>query len=929
MQRVEEEPGQQEPRSCADHIAYVIDLVSGATVFASGTPLEFLGHPVREPAPVDFLAALEQLQEPDAPPPLARLRTTWRTPGATAPTDREQVQRLRTGTGAWRPVRMHEVVFARDPDGQPRQILGMLIVTDEPVPGSQEREHRGLLLLAETAPELLVGRNAQHKSQALFRRLGEHLGCELFFHYLLEQDELALEECGGVSDDVARAVARLKPGELLCGQCAQERRLLYLPEPDLARHPRAAAARGLGLRLYVGVPLLVGEQLLGTLAFASRTRSALEVADLDLLRTFGNCVAAATLRRRTEQELRENEARFRTFVDHATDALFLHANDGRILDVNRQACRSLGRTREELIGQTVFLIDPAVTRSSLEQMVARLDNGETLAFDSVHRHRDGHEFPVEVRIRPFWSNGERFAIALARDISQRQSGEAALRRANETLRRTQRIARVSDWSYDVATDALIGSQEAASFTGWDGRPHTIAALHALVHADDRERVQQAWQATLAGSPYEIEHRMVVNGKTYWVRVWGEPEQDGAGRVVRINGVTQDITASRDLELQLLQAQKMEAIGRLAGGIAHDFNNLLTVISGCSESLLERLSDLDPARTEAIAVRDAGLRAASLTRQLLAFGRRQFLAPVVLDLGQVLRDMEDLLRRLIKEDIALTVHIAPDLPNARVDRGQFEQVILNLVLNARDAVTPGHGRIAVTLRGVAVEARDLADAPGLAAGPYVEMQVQDNGHGMSPEVCSRVFEPFFTTKDQGTGLGLATVYGIIKQSGGHIRVASQVQAGTMLQILLPACPAPATRPDQPTQVPGGHETVLLVEDEAPVRRVLRAALAGHGFSVLEAEHGPAALALAARTSDHIDLLVTDVLMPGIGGRELADTLRLARPDLRVLFISGYTDDTVLLDGTAETTDQFLQKPFTASELLRKVRGLLDAPATRPA
>lgn len=395
----------------------------------------------------------------------------------------------------------------------------------------------------------------------------------------------------------------------------------------------------------------------------------------------------------------------------------------------------------------------------------------------------------------------------------------------------------------------------------------------------------------------------------------------------LTGIFEDLTDRKKLEEQLRQAQKMEAIGRLAGGVAHDFNNLLTVILGYSELLLTLSPATDPNRSIIADIHHAGERAATLTRQLLAFSRKQVLAPQLLDLNEVIGNTEKMLRRLIGEDIALTTVLAPRLRQVRIDPGQMEQVILNLAVNARDAMPRG-GRLTVETRNIKIGSEGLPRHPDRKPGNYVRLAITDTGSGMTPEVQARLFEPFFTTKEpgHGTGLGLATVFGIVKQSEGHISVYSEVGVGTAFEILFPAvADAARSEPSRSGLAPVrfGHETVLLVEDEEPVRKIARLALESHGYHVIEAHLGAEALNAVAEHPTPIQLLVTDVVMPEMSGRELAERLRKRHPGLKVLFVSGYTDDAVIRHGILDARDPFLQKPFSPLTLARKVRDVLDS------
>ena len=400
----------------------------------------------------------------------------------------------------------------------------------------------------------------------------------------------------------------------------------------------------------------------------------------------------------------------------------------------------------------------------------------------------------------------------------------------------------------------------------------------------------------------------------------------AGRPAAL-AMAHDITSRKSIERQLLQAQKMEAIGRLAGGVAHDFNNLLTVIFGSSDFLLEDLSVDDRHRRDVEDIKRAAQRAAALTRQLLAFSRQQVLAPQVLDLNALIADLEKMLRRLIEEDVEFRTVLAPDLGVVRADPGQLEQVIMNLAVNARDAMPQG-GKLTVETANM-----DLDDAYAQAhvpvvPGRYVMLAVSDTGVGMDTQVKAHIFEPFFTTKEKGkgTGLGLATVYGIVKQSDGYIWVYSEPGHGTTFKIYLPrveaAAESLAPKPISPTLL-RGSETVLLVEDEDIVRNLTLRVLAAHGYSVLAAADGQEALRLADRHKGPIHLLLTDVVMPNMSGRQLAERVVSARRETKVLYLSGYTDDAIVHHGVLEPGIAFLQKPFTPIGLARKVREVLDA------
>jgi two-component system cell cycle sensor histidine kinase/response regulator CckA len=399
----------------------------------------------------------------------------------------------------------------------------------------------------------------------------------------------------------------------------------------------------------------------------------------------------------------------------------------------------------------------------------------------------------------------------------------------------------------------------------------------------------------------------------------------SGGVVGIAFIS-DISARKRLEEQLVQSQKMEAVGRLAGGIAHDFNNLLTIICGYDNLLLKRLSPFDPMRGYAEEILKASERAAALTRQLLAFGRRQIIQPKVLNLNEVLEESMKMLSRLIGENIELKVFAAPDLGNVKVDRSQMEQVILNLVVNARDAITD-NGRITIETSNVTLDREYARTHLGVEPGFYVLLAISDNGKGMDAETKRHMFEPFFTTKpvERGTGLGLATVFGIVKQNGGDIWVYSELGQGTTFKIYLPRIPEAAEerrRNSEEKTVQGTDQTILLVEDEEGVRKLISEVLRQNGFKVIEASDALQATQASARHGGDIHLLLTDVVMPHSSGRQLADKLVESRPNMKVLYMSGYTENTVVHHGVLDADVAFLPKPFAFETLLSKISELLN-------
>jgi len=414
-----------------------------------------------------------------------------------------------------------------------------------------------------------------------------------------------------------------------------------------------------------------------------------------------------------------------------------------------------------------------------------------------------------------------------------------------------------------------------------------------------------------------------DGKAITVRISGRAVSSADEPADVLEAIAEDVTERRVLEDQFRQAQKMEAVGRLAGGVAHDFNNLLMVISGYAEVMLTAFEPDHPMREKALAIQQASDRATTLTRQLLAFSRRQLLELKVVDVNAIVADMERLLRPLIGEAVEFIASLTPEAAHTRADAGQLEQVLMNLVVNAKDAM-PGGGTLTLQTEKIVVDETHRLGPTFIRPGQYVMLSVRDTGMGMDKETQSRIFEPFFTTKEKGkgTGLGLSTVYGIVKQTGGYVMVQSEPGRGTTFQIYLPRVEGVAEKLAAPVALTalGGTETVLLVEDEESVRQLVRETLAAKGYRVMEAENGESGMAVAAQHDGKIDLVITDVVMPGMGGRELVKQLAQSRPQTRVLYLSGYTEDAIS-EGTIESGAAFLQKPFTLQSLSRKVREVL--------
>ena len=530
------------------------------------------------------------------------------------------------------------------------------------------------------------------------------------------------------------------------------------------------------------------------------------------------------------------------------------------------------------------------------------------------------------------------AFAIGQELKSRESLQATGGHL-ETERRLSEALRVSESRFrSLSASSPVGifhSDNEANITYANPRLQQIWGINETeglgrgwltrIHPEDVDAVMTGWGEALAvQAEYEHEYRLLMpDGSIRWVHCRSAPLLDARGTMTGTVGTIEEITEQRALEAQLRQAQKMEAVGQLAGGIAHDFNNLLTIIDVHAELALEDLEEANGLRDDLLEVKKASARAAGLTRQLLAFSRKQLLQPERLPLNAVVDGVAPMLRRLIGEDIAVIARLDPESGSVFADPGQLEQVVINLAVNARDAMLGG-GTLTIETSKVAVDERS-ADEHEAMRGRYVCLTVSDTGCGMSAEVQERIFEPFFTTKPagQGTGLGLSTVYGIVRQSGGHILVDSEPGQGTSFRVYLPTAEVPESAlPAIPERsaCPCGTEIVLLVEDEDAVRALARRILERQGYTVLDACNGRDALVVAAR-GGRIDLVLTDVVMPEMNGRALAEALAVARPSLPVLYMSGYTDDEIVRRGLLDTSNGLLQKPFTADSLARAVRSAL--------
>ncbi|MCI0353442.1 MAG: PAS domain S-box protein [Acidobacteria bacterium] len=638
-------------------------------------------------------------------------------------------------------------------------------------------------------------------------------------------------------------------------------------------------------------------------------------------------------RRREQEALRQSEEKFaKAFGSSPTAISISTLKEGRYVDVNDSFLFMTGYQRSEIIGRTAAELGMWIHPETRVALVEALNlQGKVLDFDFLFRAKNGEERFGALSAEVIQVGGEPCLLANIRDDTERRRAQQALL---ESKRQYQSLVNTVDgivWEADAETLRFtFVSQQAERLLGysieqWRDQP---GFWECHIHPEDRQSaVEHCARAVAEKRDHAFEYRMMAaDNRIVWLRdMVNVVEEDH--KVGRLRGLMVDVTEQREMEQQLRQAQRMEAVGQLAGGVAHDFNNLLMVIRGYCELMLDRLEPGSTVRNQAEGVMQAAQRAITVTRQLLAFSRKQVLSPRVLDLNAVVGNIGKMLLRLIGEDVKLELVKAPDLGRVKADPGQIEQVIVNLAVNARDAL-PNGGKLTIETRNVELDNVYARHHISVQPGPYVLLAVTDNGTGMDEETCSRIFEPFFTTKEQGkgTGLGLATVYGIVKQSGGYIWVYSEVGQGTTFKVYLPRVPDAAESEavaGARTKPALASETVLLVEDEEGVRKVVRGFLEARGYRVLEAADGPEALRLATGQSGPIHLLLTDMVMPSMNGPELAKRMLRERSGIKVLYMSGYTPRGAWQNQDLNLQAPFLEKPFSGETLGNKLREVLDA------
>jgi two-component system cell cycle sensor histidine kinase/response regulator CckA len=634
---------------------------------------------------------------------------------------------------------------------------------------------------------------------------------------------------------------------------------------------------------------------------------------------------------RIRRQLLQREELFQLISENAADMIAVVDLEGHRIFNSMSYQKVLGYSPEELAASSAYEQIHPDDRERVKQSTEdarRTGIGRTL--DYRFRHKDGSWLVLESTssvIRDEKGQPEKLVL-VNRDITQRKETEEALRRSERDFRSVVEYAPYGIFRASIDGRLLQVNPALEKMLGYESTDQIInkrLATDIFRNREDYARLSDLLAREQEIKDVEVEWKRSA-GTPITVRCSGRRFDVENGSPAYFQVFAEDVTEKRTLEGQLRMAQKMEAIGRLSGGIAHDFNNLLGVIIGYAGLLKKGLGESDARCEYALEVEKAGQRAASLTKQLLAFSRQQVLTPEVLDLNALVSDLQRMLPRLLGEDIEISTQLAPDIQKVKADRTQIEQVVLNLAINARDAM-PSGGRLKISTDNVDLDEAYTWDHPGSRAGSFVCLTVADTGTGMDPGTLAHIFEPFFTTKEpgKGTGLGLATVYGIVKQSDGYIWVESSPGNGAVFQVYLPRH-LNATEEKKEKTVPKeqvqGSESILLVEDADALRKLAQRFLEAGGFRVVSARNGEEALELAAKHRDDFDLLLTDVIMPGINGRTLAERLLVRNPGMKVLYMSGYTDTFIAGRGVLDPEIQLLHKPFTEEALLKKVREVLD-------
>jgi PAS domain S-box-containing protein len=624
-------------------------------------------------------------------------------------------------------------------------------------------------------------------------------------------------------------------------------------------------------------------------------------------------------RKQAEEAFIRNEAKFRSYIESSPLAVFVADREGTILDVNRAAVELLGYDAATLTQMHVWELHPVEDREEAVAALASFNQYGSLDTAFRFQKRDGTLLWVSVRATTL---GDGLALSYCSDITSHKLAEETLRTATDRLMRAEEVSRTGNWELDLSTRVIHASLGATRIYGLEGQEWPLSDVQSVPLPEYREKLNSALRALVEeNTPYDVEFRIQRPGADTVLDVHSVAEYDAHQKTVF--GVIRDVTDRKKLEDQLRQAQKMEAIGTLAGGVAHDFNNILTVITGFGNLAQMAVAPDDRLRQYIDQIVLSAGRASELTQSLLAFSRKQKISLDPHQVNTAITQTAKLLKRLLTEDVELKLDLVAEDEIILVDIAQFDQVLMNLATNARDAMPHG-GSITIGTQITQID-EEFRRAHGFGKpGEYVRISFSDTGFGMDEKTMARIFDPFFTTKEvgKGTGLGLASVYGIVKQHGGYITVSSRLREGTTFHIYLPLVVMSQRLQAASVEVRGGSETVLVVEDDADVRQMIATVLAGQGYATLSAVDGKDGIRVFTEHRNSIDLVILDVVMPGRNGKEVFDEIRKMEPQTKVIFVSGYTGDIVLDKGVEKDHPDLIQKPLSIAKLLTKVREVLD-------
>ena len=799
---------------------------------------------------------------------------------------------------------------------------------------TRARQQHRTALLAEISRRLVLTRSSREMIEGIFTQLADALEVDVFLNYMANAlgDHLALEVSRGLKERDRLDFATLRFGEAVCGRVAEGRAPIILSWPQLSTQPEAIRLRDVGIRAYAGFPLQAADRLIGTISFGTFRFDAFDPEDLQVMKAVSDQVAAALDRDRLVAEISSSNARFKTLVDQAADALMVYDHQGQMIDCNHRACEYLGYTRAELLelNLAAFVVDFELTRARATW--AEIQQQGLRSITTQHRRKDGSIFPVEARIGSIAFDQRSLILAQVRDISERNQAEAAVRESEERFRQVVENIEEVFWMTDVGQSRLLyispGYQRI-----W-GRPpeelyQSLESWIETIHPEDRERVRRQSRELQSLGEYDVVYRIVRPDKSVrWIQDKAYPVNDASGNCTRIVGVATDITEQRQLEAQVRQSQKMDAIGTLAGGIAHDFNNILGAILGFTELARFRLGDESLVRNELDGVLEGARRASGLVGQILAFSRRQDPRRVPVQISQVVAESLRLLRATIPAGIEFDIQLPLSLPPILADPDQIHQVIMNLGTNAYQAIGNRSGRITIRADEIQVGSFGPLAPSVLRPGAYVHLSFTDTGCGIPQAVIDRIFEPFFTTKapGEGTGLGLSVVHGILKAHEGAITVYSQPDRGTTLHLYFP-CAAAGTSihraPDSPTPR-GNGERILVLDDERPLAQLGMQLLESLGYQAMAVTEPAAALAEIEANPTSFRLLITDLSMPGMNGLDLARRIHTVLPRLPILLTSGFLGGIHLRDLDQTGIRRTLGKPFSIAALAQAVKECLADP-----